>query len=62
MSWHYVCDRDGCLQILVSRFYNRTGNKEEILTASGFEPYEPVDVDICSENEDKGIIPFQENK
>jgi len=62
MSWDYVVGKDGCLEIIVSRWYNRGGNKRETLIASGFEPYEPVQVEVCGEDDGLAVRPFEEKK
>ena len=59
MSWNYVCDKSGSLEIIVSRWYNHEGDKRECFVAVGFEPYEPVEVDILTEDRDLAIKPFQ---
>ena len=58
MSYDYVCDEEGRLEIIVSRYYNRTGDRREIVYAYGFEPYEPVSVEVCGEEESKAVKPI----
>lgn len=57
MSWDYVVDKDGNLGIIVSRWYNEKGNREVRLIATGFQPYEPVQVEVCGEDESLAIKP-----
>lgn len=59
MSWDYVCDQDGCLEILVSRWYNKTGKKESLVSASGFEPYEPVQLEVFGKATEWAVKPFE---
>ncbi len=47
MSWDTRCDENGQLEIIVSRWYNGEGNRTVRLVASGFEPFEPVQTEIC---------------
>ena len=54
MSWDYRVDKDGKLEIIVSRWYNQAppkGKGERIihLEVDGFEPNEPVQVEVCGE-------------
>lgn len=58
MSWDYVCDENGSLEIIVSRWYNAKGERREIVIASGFEPYEPVSVEVCGEDESLVVKPL----
>jgi len=58
MSWDYVCDEEGRLEIIVSRWYNKTGNRVETVYAYGFESYEPVSVEVCGEDEELAIKPL----
>jgi hypothetical protein len=51
MSWDYVVDEKGNLEIIVSRWYNESRKREVRLLATGFEPYEPVQVEVCGEDE-----------
>lgn len=62
MSWDYVVDKDGCLEIIVSRWYNKTGNRREVLQACGFEPYEPVQVEVCGVPEELAVEPLVKEK
>ena len=55
MSWDYKVDKDGKLEIIVSRWYNAPppkglGSKVITVYAEGFEPNEPVQVDILGED------------
>jgi len=57
MSWDYRVDADGRLEIIISRWYCQRppeGKGERVirLWADGFEPNEPVQVEICGEEED----------
>ena len=62
MSWDYVVDRNGNLEIIVSRWYNKTSPKEVRLIASGFIPFEPVQIDVYGEDEALAVNPFKEVK
>ncbi len=53
MSWDYVCDENGQIEIIVSRYYNRVSRKVETFTFSGFDSFEPVSVEICGEDDSK---------
>ena len=58
MSWDYVCDETGGLVIIVTRWYNLEGNREERLIATGFEPYEPVSVEVIGAEDQLAVKPF----
>lgn len=58
MSWDYVVNEKGELEVIVSRWYNRTSQMTHSYTFSGFEPFEPVQVEICAEDDDKMVKPF----
>jgi len=58
MSWDYVCDENGNLEVIVSRWYNRTSKLVWSHTFSGFMPYEPVQVEVRGEDEEKMVEPF----
>lgn len=58
MSWNYVVDKDGNLEIIVTRWYGQIGQKESHLIASGFIPFEPVQVEVYGEDEAKMIKPL----
>lgn len=61
MSWDYVVDKNGNLEVIVSRWYSdRLPKKEIYLCASGFEPYEPVQVEVCGEDESLVVKPKAE--
>jgi len=62
MSWDYVVDKNGCLEIIVSRWYCSKGERMVKLTARGFESYEPVQVEICGEDESLAVKPLIEEK
>lgn len=56
MGWDCKVDKNGRLEIIVSRWYNQPppkGRGEKIvwLCAEGFEPHEPVQVEICGDQE-----------
>lgn len=53
MSWSHVCDGNGRIEIFVSRWYNKYGNLEKHICIDGFQPYEPVDVEICGEDDER---------
>ena len=58
MSWDYVCDESGELEVIVSRWYNQQppkghGNKEVRLVVDGFIPNEPVQVEIYGADEEE---------
>ena len=58
MSWDYVVDEHGNLEIIISRRYNdRLPQKRVSVVANGFMPFEPVQVDIISQDDDKIVIP-----
>ena len=46
MSYDCRCDEKGNLEIEVSRWYNVDGGRVETLVASGFHPYEAVQVEV----------------
>ena len=60
MSWDYVVDKNGCLEIIVGRYYNMDSKRKVTLHASGFQPYEPVSVEVCGEAESLAVKPFKE--
>ena len=54
MGWHYIADKNGDIEILVTRWNNYPppkglGPLEVRLVASGFEPNELVDVEIMAD-------------
>lgn len=58
MSWDYKCNENGELEIIVSRWYNRGGNYRVTLMARGFEPNEPVQVEVLGGDEDAPYTPY----
>lgn len=62
MSWDSVVDKNGHLEIIITRWYNKGCAREVRLNATGFEPYEPVQVEICSEDEELMVKPPWERK
>ncbi len=53
MSWDYRVDKNGNLEVIVSRWYNSPhpegkGEKMVALLATGFEPNEPVQVEVLA--------------
>jgi len=54
MGWDYFADEDGCVEIEVRRWYNQQppngkGPLEVTVVASGFEPNEPVCVEVLAD-------------
>ena len=47
MGWDYRVDKEGKLEIIISRWYNQKDKRVVTLIADGFEPNEPVQVEIC---------------
>ncbi len=53
MSWDYRVDKNGNLEIIVSRWYTKGKGKRIVsLVAPGFEPHEAVQVEICGKEQE----------
>ena len=52
MSYDYITDDCGRLEIIVNRWYNKYGNRSITVYADGFEPYEPVSLEVIGEDDD----------
>jgi len=52
MGWDYRADENGRLEILVGRWDTLgKGGKEVLLVAEGFEPNEPLQVEVFAKEE-----------
>lgn len=57
MSWDYVTDEHGNLEIIVTRWYSdRLPQRRVSVVANGFMPFEPVQIEVISQD-DKVVIP-----
>ena len=51
MSWDFRVDKNGKLEVIVSRWNNSKGERVMRMWAEGFEPNEPVQVEIVGAEE-----------
>ncbi len=61
MSWDILADENGSVEIIITRWYNQGNRLERRTTLAGFQPFEPVSVELCGEDdESKRRMPREE--